>query len=165
MNPKHTLSPRGLELLKQLEGFSAAVYRCPAGRPTVGYDHVISARERFLRPITQAEGEVLLRGDLEPAENYINITAAGKGSLNGGYRLTQNRFDALVLLVFNIGVTRFSLSTLLKCLQSGDMVGAAEQFLAWNKITVNGKKQVCEGLVKRRTAERALFLSITTTGD
>lgn len=155
---KYSLSQSALNLLKQLEWFSPVVYLCPAGKPTIGYGHVVKSNERFLRPITQAEGEALLRGDCETAETYINATAAGKGSLNGGYTLTQNQYDALVLLVFNIGVANYKSSTLLKCLQDGDKAGAAAQFLVWNKITVDGKKQVSNGLVNRRAREQALFL-------
>jgi lysozyme len=42
-------------------------------------------------------------------------------------------------------------------LQNGDKSGASKQFLVWNKITVDGKKQVCKGLVNRRAREQALF--------
>ena len=157
MNNKYTLSQTGLNLLKQSEGFSAVVYLCPAGKPTIGYGHVVKAVESFKQPISTEQAEDLLRADCETAGNYINATAAGKGSLNGGYRLTQNQFDALVLLVFNIGVTAYRESTLLSCLQNGDRTGASAQFLVWNKITVDGKKQVCKGQVTRRAKERALF--------
>lgn len=68
--------------------------------------------------------------------------------------LTQNQFDALVSLVYNIGQTAFSNSTLLKKLNAKDYQGAADQFLVWNKA--GGK--VMKGLVRRREAERALFL-------
>lgn len=158
MPEKLYISPNGLAILKDIEKFRANVYLDAAIKPTIGYGHKIKSTERFFRPITPAEGEALLKGDLETAENYINATMAGKGSLNGGYRLNQYQYDALVLLVFNIGVTAFRSSTLLIYLQNGDMDEAAEQFLVWNKITVNGKKQVSKGLVARRGIERVLFI-------
>ncbi|KQD16250.1 lysozyme [Acinetobacter baumannii] len=68
--------------------------------------------------------------------------------------LTQNQFDALVSLAYNIGSGAFKGSTLLKLLNKGDYKGAADQFLVWNKA--GGK--VMKGLVRRREAERALFL-------
>ena len=68
--------------------------------------------------------------------------------------LTQNQFDALVSLTYNIGSGAFNNSTLLKKLNKGDYQGAADQFLVWNKA--GGK--VMKGLVRRREAERALFL-------
>ena len=58
-------------------------------------------------------------------------------------------------LTFNIGTIAFKNSTLLKKLNAGDRVGAADQFLVWNKA--GGK--VLQGLVNRRQAERAQFLS------
>lgn len=68
--------------------------------------------------------------------------------------LSQNQFDALVSLTYNIGQTAFSNSTLLKKLNAKDYQGAADQFLRWNK----GGGKVMKGLVRRREAERALFL-------
>lgn len=68
--------------------------------------------------------------------------------------LSQNQFDALVSLVYNIGETAFSNSTLLKKLNAKDYQGAADQFPRWNK----GGGQVLKGLVRRRADERDLFL-------
>ena len=68
--------------------------------------------------------------------------------------LTQGQFDALVSLTFNIGVAQFQKSTLLRKLNAGDLAGAAEEFLRWNKA--GGK--VAEGLVRRRVAEKGRFV-------
>jgi lysozyme len=68
--------------------------------------------------------------------------------------LTQNQFDALVSFVFNLGVGNFRTSTLLKKLNAGDNDGAAQEFGRW--IHAGGK--ALPGLVRRREAERALFL-------
>jgi GH24 family phage-related lysozyme (muramidase) len=56
---------------------------------------------------------------------------------------------------YNLGTPAFKKSTLLKCLNAGDIVGASKQFLAWNKA---GGKTVA-GLTKRRAAESKLFLT------
>lgn len=161
MPQKLYISPNGLAILKDIEKFRPTPYLDSAGKQTIGYGHVILPGDTHsaanLAGITQEQARELLRADCETAENYINATMAGKGTLNDGYRLTQNQYDALVLLVFNIGVTAYRSSTLLRYLQLGDMDGAAEQFPVWNKITVKGKKQVCQGLVARRAIERLLF--------
>ncbi|WP_433846888.1 lysozyme [Acinetobacter proteolyticus] len=68
--------------------------------------------------------------------------------------LSQNQFDALVSLVYNIGSGNFASSTLLKKLNAKDYVGTADQFPRWNKA----KGKVLNGLTRRRDAERALFL-------
>jgi len=68
--------------------------------------------------------------------------------------LTQEEYDALVDLVFNIGSGNFNTSTLLGKLNAGDTEGAIAEFARWNK----GGGVVLSGLVKRREAERVLFL-------
>ena len=69
--------------------------------------------------------------------------------------MTQNQFDALVSLVFNIGGANFASSTLVKKFNAGDIQGAADQFPRWKNAS--GKEM--KGLVRRRAAERELFLS------
>ena len=69
--------------------------------------------------------------------------------------MTQGQFDALCSFAFNLGIGNLKNSTLLKKLNSGDIQGAADQFLVWNKAA--GK--VMAGLTRRREAERTLFLS------
>jgi hypothetical protein len=48
-------------------------------------------------------------------------------------------------------------------INAGNFPAAAEEFLRWNKITVNGEKKVLPGLTSRREKEKALFLSSTST--
>ena len=65
----------------------------------------------------------------------------------------------MMSLVHNIGATGFARSTVLRRLNAGDTLGAAQAFLMWNKATINGKKQAVRGLTRRRKAEMDLFLS------
>lgn len=69
--------------------------------------------------------------------------------------LSQNQFDALVSLAYNIGINAFQNSTLLKRLNTLDYIAAAQQFDVWIKA---GGKTV-QGLVNRRAVEKDLFLS------
>ena len=69
--------------------------------------------------------------------------------------INQNQFDALVSLCFNIGAGNFRSSTLLRVLNAGNLMAAADQFLVWDKVA----GQVSDGLVRRRAAERALFVT------
>ena len=69
--------------------------------------------------------------------------------------MTQNQFDAMVSLAFNIGGSAFAGSTLVKRLNTGDAKGAADEFPKWK----NSGGKVMPRLVKRRTAEREVFLS------
>jgi lysozyme len=67
----------------------------------------------------------------------------------------QGRFDALVCLAYNIGAGNLQRSTIRMRANRGDWEGAAEAFRVWTK----GGGKVLPGLVKRREAEIALFLS------
>lgn len=71
--------------------------------------------------------------------------------------LNQNQFDALASFTYNLGETNLSSSTLLKKLNAKDYTGASNEFLKWNRA--GGK--VLNGLVRRREAERNLFLKKT----
>ena len=150
MPQKLTISPAGLDLIKRFESFSATPYLCPAKKMTIGYGHVILPRDNNPSAITREQGTDLLRADCGIAETYIRAVTKTLNPV-----LNQNEFDALVSLVFNIGVGNFSHSTLLKHLKAGEKTQAAEQFKCWNK---SGGK-VLRGLVARREAEAALFVT------
>jgi lysozyme len=103
------ISQNGLDLIKQHESFSPVIYICPAGKPTIGFGHVVLPGESFTR-ITEAEALELLRKDVAIAENCINQNVKAL--------LSQDQFDALASLVFNIGIGAFMKSTLLRKLNA-----------------------------------------------
>lgn len=72
--------------------------------------------------------------------------------------LSQKQFDALVDFAYNAGAQSLRTSTLLRLLNAGDYAAAAEQFGRW----VNGGGKRLPGLVRRREAEKQLFLAGTT---
>lgn len=67
---------------------------------------------------------------------------------------TPNQLGAFVSFVWNLGIGNFRSSTMLKRFNAGDITGAAEALTWWNKA--QGK--VLKGLVRRREAEKRLFL-------
>ncbi len=139
-------SKNGINLIKQFEGLRLSAYRCSAGVWTIGYGSTSGVRPGM--KITQAEAEQRLRADLSRFEQKLNKLVK--------VRLNQNEFDALVSFVFNIGITAFSNSTLLRLLNQGQArVDVADQLVRWDKV--NG--QPVAGLTRRRAAERRLFLS------
>ena len=69
--------------------------------------------------------------------------------------VTKHEGAALLLFSYNLGVTNLKASTLLKKLNANDRPGAAAQFERW--VKADGK--TLPGLVKRRAAERELFLT------
>ena len=141
------INDAGLALIKQSEGLCLESYRCPAGIATVGYGHT-GPDVRIPMEITPGEAERLLHEDLARFE-------AGVSAMVDGCSTTQNEFSACVSLAFNIGLAKFATSTVLKRHKAGNKLGAADAFLLWNK----GGGRVLPGLIKRREAERALYLS------
>ncbi len=139
-------SDSGIALLKQFEGCELKAYRDSVGVLTIGYGH--TGPDVHVGSIwTQQAADNQLKTDLEHFEhgvlNYVKVP------------LTQNQFDALVCLTYNIGLGNFGHSTLLRNLNAGNYQLAAEQFPVW--CHAGGK--TLKGLVKRREAEKELFLT------
>jgi lysozyme len=65
---------------------------------------------------------------------------------------------AFVVTAYNIGAAAFCKSTMARRASAGDLRGACDALLMWNKATVKGKLQPVRGLTNRRLAERALCL-------
>lgn len=145
------ISAKGDALIKGSEKLELVGYFCPAGIPTNGWGHT-GPEVKVGVAITISTAVANYASDkARKAEQPINQLVK--------VALSQNQFDALGSLVFNIGTGNFSASTLLRKLNAGDYAGAAEQFLAWNKGRVNGVLQVLPGLVTRRQSEHDLFLT------
>lgn len=143
-NPRRT-GKRGITLIKIFEGLRTTAYKCPAQKWTIGYGHTRTAEPGML--ITEEEAVDLLQKDLEFFEAGVRKAVDVK--------ITQNQFDALVSFAFNVGLGNFRKSTLLKKLNKGDDWGASQEFVRWKYS--NGK--VLPGLLRRRRAERELFMS------
>ena len=145
------IGQRGLDLIKEFEGCKLISYKCPAGIWTIGigstrYADGSPVKQNQALP-TEAAATHLLAQTLATYEHAVNAT---------GVDLTQNEFDSLVCLCYNIGAGNFATSTLVKMLKAGDdKKEIAEQFLRWDKA---GGKSLA-GLTRRRKAEMDLFLT------
>lgn len=137
-------SSKGINLIKEFEGLELEAYLCPANVWTIGYGHTKTVTKGMV--ISEEGAEELLKQDLRHYENGINKHVK--------VELNQNQFDALVSFSYNLGVFALRTSTLLRVLNEGDYEEAANQFGRW--VRANGK--VLNGLVRRREAERSLFL-------
>ncbi|MBV4465880.1 lysozyme [Pseudomonas sp. SWRI79] len=152
----YTLSKRGLSAIKTSEGCKLSAYQDGAGIWTIGYGTTGKVDGQPIGRglvIDENCAERLLRTSLLTFEKDVNRLI----KLDG---LTQNQYDALVSLIYNIGTTNFSQSTLLRELNMGNVMRAAEQFLVWCKLTDAKTKQkiTSAGLLNRRRLERELFL-------
>jgi GH24 family phage-related lysozyme (muramidase) len=141
-------SRAGLELIKSFEGFRDSAVRLPDGRWTIGYGHVRTAREGLT--ITKKDADELLVHDLKPVEDAVHSMVFAP--------INQNQFDALVSLASNISPGRFKDSQTLRNLNAGDFLNAASGFDVWRKARINGRVMVVDALVRRRAAEKAMFL-------
>jgi len=136
-------SPNCYKLIQRFEGFRPTAYKDAGGTWTIGWGHTHGAKVGDT--CTHDQGQTWLEDDVHAAVLAINVDV--------GVTLTQNQFDALVSLVFNIGAGAFRASTLLQKLNQRDFAMAAAEFTRWNK---SGGRHLA-GLLDRRLAEQQLF--------
>jgi lysozyme len=165
------LSKAGADLMHRFEGCRNKPYLCPAHIWTVGFGEVLY-QEQIKLPMVRKEGYTgLIRKEypLKPEDNRVwsqdeidtlfakSVERFERGVLRlvPGVNGNQGAFDALVSFAFNAGLGNLQNSTIRMKANRGDWQGAADAFMAW----VKGGGKVLPGLVKRREAERALFLS------
>lgn len=139
-------STRGRDLIKSFEGCRLTSYQDQGGVWTIGYGH--TAKVTNHDTITQLEADSLFEQDLFPCHRAIlnGITAP----------IAQGQFDALASFIFNLGVSPFNGSTLRRLINAGTYSLAAQEFPKWD----HEGGPVIPGLLKRRLAEQALFLSV-----
>jgi lysozyme len=143
-------SQNGIDMIKSFEALRLEPYKDSAGVWTCGYG------------FTGPEVKQGVAWTLKQAEDALQgRIGAIDGILKGCVvpLITQNQWDALVSLVYNIGQGAFRGSTLLRLLNQRDFKGAAEEFSKWDKEHRNGVLVEDPSLLKRREAERKLFLS------
>jgi lysozyme len=153
----------GIDLMHSFEGKSLKPYLCPAHIWTIGYGHVLY-QEQVNLPVLRKDGYTgILRKDY-PLAAQDNRTWSQEDDLvrfeRGVLRMSpnlagrQSSFDAVVSFAFNAGVGNYQRSSIRMKNNRADYEGAAEAFMMW---TIGGGKEL-PGLVRRRKAEKALYL-------
>ena len=166
------LSKAGEDLMHKYEGFRNKPYLCPAHIWTIGYGHVLY-QEQIRLPVVRVPDKhtPIIRKEmpLKPEDNRVwskeeinelfrvDVESFERGVLRlvPGCVSRQGSFDALVSISYNFGLGNLQRSTIRMRANRGDWEGAADAFRAWTK----GGGKVLPGLVKRREAEIALFLT------
>ena len=145
------LSANGFKLLGELEGIVLRPYRDSVGIPTIG---IGSTYYEDGTKVKMSDKAITKERVIQLAKNVVKSFEAqvNKSILP---TMTQNQFDAMVLLCYNIGESGFARSSVVRNFNAGNLQKAADSFLLWNKA--GGK--VVRGLVNRRNIERTLFLS------
>mgnify|MGYP003391643746 CR=1 FL=1 len=145
------MTKEGFELLKQYEGCSLIAYKCPANIWTIGYGstyYLDYSKVQEGDKINMDLANKMLKHTVEDFEKSVHYL------LNGLY-LPEQCISALVCFAYNVGITAFAKSTLLRIIKDNknNLKDIEIQFKRWNKA--NGK--VLEGLVNRRNAEFVLY--------
>ena len=149
MQPRHRVSRAAIELIKRFEGYRQAAAQLPDGRWTIGHGHTLTAREGA--NVSPDDAEALLLYDLIGVAHALNEAVFTP--------LNQNQFDALASFALNIGLDSFHQSGVLKRLNEGALIQAACAMELWRKAMVGGERIVIDALVRRRSAEKTLFLT------
>lgn len=144
----------GMKLIAGFEGFRDKAYRDIAGVPTLGFG---TTRYPDGTPVKMGDTctleQALLwkKHDIEFFERHVNriITVP----------LTQRQFDAVVSLVYNVGVAAFESGKVDDLINQGRLKEAVEVWAKYrNARNPKTKKlEVSQGLVNRRNAEIAYF--------
>jgi len=143
------ISRNGIRFIKQEEGERLIAYRDSRGILTIGVGHTGLINNQPIidgMSITVEQSLELLLADIAQTEKVINEQVK--------LSLTQNQYDALCSLVFNIGTRAFSQSTVLKKINEGDYQAGAAAMLLWKR---SGNHS--DLLLARRQREARLFLS------
>lgn len=143
------LSNSGLQKIIQREGVFLHTYKDTVGVLTIGTGHTSEAGPPKVTPgmvITKQQNDDILRKDLAPIEKQVNSTVK--------VPITQNQYDALVSIIFNVG-PKFLTSTCMKKLNKKDYKGAAEAIMLWNKPSE---------IIGRRQTEKKQFLTPDAKG-
>jgi lysozyme len=149
MKPRYQATRAAIDLIKRFEGFRAKAAQLPDGGWTIGYGHTKSARPGA--EITEADADALLIYDVAAVTAAINEWVFSP--------LTQNQFDALVAFAFNVGLSNFRRCSALRRLNEGSYLQAACAMEMWRTADFEGERIVIDALVRRRSAEMALFLT------
>ena len=155
---KTAISQNCLEIVKHFEGLhdkhgvEIRAYKCPADVWTIGYGTIM-----FPSGVRVKAGDVIDEGESEDLLHWeLSEKVAGVLKSLDGVPASQDWLDAYVSLAYNIGTGAFNGSTTCRLYKEGDLAGAADAILLWNK----GGGKVLAGLVRRRESERNLALGI-----
>lgn len=153
------------EFLEELEGRRKFVYQCSGGHPTIGVGHKLLSKEVESGTIRIGGADIIYADGLTDAQIddlAAQDTMAAVSAIDrlATVPLSVNQKAALIAFVFNVGVTAFSTSTLLRLLNDRNYKAVPGQLKRWNKVRnkKTGALEVSPGLVSRREKEIRMWL-------
>ena len=126
------------------EGLALFEYPDIGGVPTICYGETKGVRHGDTA--TKAQCDERLSARLVEFNNGVNSCVLAE--------LPDKRRAAFVSLSYNIGVSAFCKSTVVRRINASDVVGACNAILMWDKV----KGKYVQGLANRRMKERDLCL-------
>jgi GH24 family phage-related lysozyme (muramidase) len=146
------VSEHMLEAMVEEEGVRYDVYRDVAGYPTVGVGHRVLPEDnlRVGDMISHRDAMSFLEQDISKAEEAVR-------NLVGDLAVSQNEFDALVDLVFNVGegtVSERESPRLNEAIEAGDHEAIAQEL-----EYTSAKNKVATGLVHRSERRTQIFMN------
>ncbi len=144
------MTDEGLALIKRFEGLRLVAYRDAVGVWTIGYGHTSMAGEPIVKPdlrITGDEAHAILARDVEAFARGVRELVT--------VNISDAQFSALVSFAYNVGLGAFKRSSVLAAVNAQHFDAVPRRFSLWSKA--GGR--ILPGLVKRRAAEAALFVS------
>lgn len=144
-------SKKAIELIKSQERFSSIPYYCSSGVLTIGYGTTGDVKQK----------DVISKEDAE--KRIIDHVVSSEQVLSRIIKvpLSQNQFDAIISLVYNIGEGTFMKSNMLVYINNNEFDKAAVEFsmFVWGTDPKTKKKIILDGLVKRRQIEAQIFVN------
>ncbi|HEY4112587.1 MAG TPA: lysozyme [Rhizomicrobium sp.] len=141
--------------IKEFEGYSAKPYRDVKGVPTIGWGTIVYPNGRT---VTMSDPAI----SKDYAEQCLSVEMAQKAAAIASHleaAATIHQAAAMLSLAYNIGVSAFLGSTVLRQFNAGNIAAAAKAFEMWDKVHKDGRVIVVQGLLNRRKQEEAMFLA------
>lgn len=135
-----------VEAIKCFEGFRPQKYLDVSGNATIGYGHLLTKKDKNLTEISPEDAEILLSADIEGVCGALEMYGISE-------KFSDNQWDAIVSLAFNIGAKRLAESSIAALYKSGNIEAISGQIERW--VYAGGKRLL--GLERRRKIERLWY--------
>jgi lysozyme len=139
----------GLKLIREFEGCALRSFQDQKGVWTCGWGSTGKDIDSSTVWTQEEADDRLNKGIQEHSQQVVALLI--------NQSLNANQFSALVCFAYNVGCGNLKQSTLLHCINTYHVDDAANEFEKWDKCA--GVENA--GLLRRRQAEKALFLTPT----
>ena len=121
------LDKNGFNLLSTLEGLRLKSYKCSAGKWTIGLGNTFYEDGSKVK-----EGQKISNERAMELFNFISKKYEKTVNDNVKVVISQNQFNALFCFAYNVGITGFKNSTLLRMINSSaDRLKIEKAFMMW----------------------------------